>query len=660
MVLAPSPQINWCNDDDVVFNGPRIGVKRLHDIVKNKLEKHSMIRGNTKAGASANVLKRLFKQFDKDNSGTIDQQEFFALLKQVGLQNINKADATELFAKYDSDKSGGLDFHEWCHIYGVATHISHNAGIIDLPSSKNDVILSSKSYQERLFLLRKDFAQKLRQNQVSATAVFTECAGSATARVNRDRLKTIIRGKYCIGIGNDNAMDTLLDSVCVGGMVNFTAFQKAFCSVLPNQKFRETNRPLFCGNRIGVERLHKLVCVKMHKNTFRRGVVKAVSSPHVLKGLFKQFDKDNSGTIDYEEFKVMVSEQLGITTVHETDVKGLFQKYDDDGNGSLDYNEFANLFCEQFSTEQGIIDLPSTKQDTKHARMTPKQAQMQLSIDVIRICTERQITTQQLFQQCCKGNNTTTCSKQIKLVLRGKFGIGIGNEASLDRAVSSAASNGGGSINFEQFADALQLRTDMAKKIQTRQHERRRSSQNARGLGGVNPYADAAINLNSARPEQASGPTSAEPASNEAIDWSDVLGKDVEHGQPAVQISELQRPTTSHRVQVCHTERAPTHLLPFQDRAQVCKTERSRPSSAAHTAHRPSSRAPARPTTGRVRGQRRNTTGVVGRKGRMISLSPAEQEATENAIMHQTMAQALRRASAIAKAAGNRRNSAFQ
>lgn len=114
MVRGPRESIDWSCDDDVVFSGPRIGVKRLHEIVRGKLDAHSMIKRNTKAGSSENTLKRLFQRFDKDRSGSIDMNEFFALLKTVGLQNINKNDATDLFTKYDSDGNGSLDFSEWC------------------------------------------------------------------------------------------------------------------------------------------------------------------------------------------------------------------------------------------------------------------------------------------------------------------------------------------------------------------------------------------------------------------------------------------------------------------------------------------------------------------------------------------------------------------
>jgi len=654
MVLAAGRNINWKNDDDVVFSGPRIGVKRLHGIVKSKLESKSVMKRNTKAGTSHHILKKLFKQFDKDKSGTIDRDEFYSLLKAIGLQNINKNDASDLFNRYDKDKNGSLDFGEWCSIYGISNHISHAPGIIDLPSTKNDALMAKKSHDERVFLLRRDFASKMRDNHISATAVFVECAGSVTGLAIRETIKHVLRGKYAIGIGNERAMDALLDSFCTQGSLNFDAFQSCFGSVKRNQKYREA-RELFVGAPIGVERLHNLVSTKMVKNSYRRGVVKAISSAHVLRRLFQEFDKDRNGSIDYEEFKVMVAERLGINAVHENDVKALFKKYDGDGNGSIDYDEFTTIFCDQFSNERGIIDLPSTRQDNKHAQMNPKQAQTQLSIDVIKTLTDCTMTAQQLFRLCCRQGANATTSKQIKAVLRGKFGVGLGNEDTMDRVLAKAAA-ATGRIGFQEFADALQLRSEMAKRIQDRQQVRRRNSQVARGLGGPAPFAGDAAPAPGPATEQggefrvvtsARGPKLAQkpaPASDGYIDWSDVLQAQVKTANPATDDN-----VDARQALVVQTERghvAEENANPNQATAKLSKTARVRPSTANSTVHRivPCRPTPSRPPTGTKGVVRRNSMG--GYKGRNVWLNvdrPAQQP-------QQTMSQAIGRATAVARA----------
>jgi len=614
MVRGPRASIDWSCDDDVVFSGPRIGVKRLHEIVRGKLDAHSMIKRNTKAGSSENTLKRLFQRFDKDRSGSIDMNEFFALLKTVGLQNINKNDATDLFTKYDSDGNGSLDFSEWCKIYGISTHISHEPGIIDMPSSRNDFFLGRKSTQEREALFRRDFANKLKENCVTAMEVFVECAGSSSGRAQRDTVKNIVRGKFGIGIGNESAMDSLLDRCCVHGWLDHNGFEMAFNVPVGKVASSRAKPKLFTGPPIGVDRLHQLVSQRMLKHSFLRGQMKSVSSPHTLARLFKEFDKDRSGAIDYGEFQAMISNRLGISTIHQSDVKALFDKYDNDGSGQLEYGEFANVFCDNFSTERGIIDLPSTRQDSKHLRMTAKQAVQGLCADFLRVCTERALRPEQLFRKCCTTNgnaNSSATVSQVKRALRGKFGIGIGNEASLDKVLSRAEVQG--NVTFHHFATELGLQSDAAKHMQTQQQQRRRKSQAARGVGGSNPisHINLDVSCNQNLPfspmvnNRISGQTTHKAAPTR-IDWSDVLNDNENMLEtyaraPVEDINEIRSSQLDYdamggnNMRVCQTERAKVR----PKSASACTTSaRAYTSRRVHQPMRPKGNGPRRHSTG--------------------------------------------------------------
>jgi len=70
----------------------------------------------------------------------------------------------------------------------------------------------------------------------------------------------------------------------------------------------------------------------------------------ILKSAFTKFDADMSGAVSYKEFKKTL-EYLGLHTMEsglpgqggypEAVVEGLFRSYDKDGSGELDYHEFA-------------------------------------------------------------------------------------------------------------------------------------------------------------------------------------------------------------------------------------------------------------------------------------------------------------------------------
>lgn len=64
-----------------------------------------------------------------------------------------------------------------------------------------------------------------------------------------------------------------------------------------------------------------------------------------LRESFDHFDRDNNGTIDFDEF----SELLGAlnSDMDEAARRTGFDIIDSDGNGSIDFDEFASWWREQ-------------------------------------------------------------------------------------------------------------------------------------------------------------------------------------------------------------------------------------------------------------------------------------------------------------------------
>lgn len=62
-----------------------------------------------------------------------------------------------------------------------------------------------------------------------------------------------------------------------------------------------------------------------------------------MRKLFKHFDLDGFGTIEFSEF-CKALETIGCL-YKQFEMRALFDKYDKDGNNRLDYEEFANMFA---------------------------------------------------------------------------------------------------------------------------------------------------------------------------------------------------------------------------------------------------------------------------------------------------------------------------
>jgi hypothetical protein len=80
------------------------GVRKLEHDIRVKIEQR------TSGGPFA--LRKAFKYFDRDGSGDIDPDEFFAAMDWFGLQ-FTEDGVLGLFGLYDEDRGGSLGYYEF-------------------------------------------------------------------------------------------------------------------------------------------------------------------------------------------------------------------------------------------------------------------------------------------------------------------------------------------------------------------------------------------------------------------------------------------------------------------------------------------------------------------------------------------------------------------
>merc|ERR1712144_32095 len=80
------------------------GVRKLEHDIRVKIEQR------TSGGPFA--LRKAFKYFDRDGSGSIDPDEFYAAMDFFGLQ-FTEDQVLGLFGTYDDDRSGSLEYYEF-------------------------------------------------------------------------------------------------------------------------------------------------------------------------------------------------------------------------------------------------------------------------------------------------------------------------------------------------------------------------------------------------------------------------------------------------------------------------------------------------------------------------------------------------------------------
>lgn len=94
--------------------------------------------------------------------------------------------------------------------------------------------------------------------------------------------------------------------------------------------------------------LHKTMGVEEVERTLRDKVAKAAVN---IRKSFRKADKDFSGYIDYDEFRIMLQE-MGIYMT-DVDLITLMRKYDGDGQGEISYAEFCHAMIPKDYVEKG-------------------------------------------------------------------------------------------------------------------------------------------------------------------------------------------------------------------------------------------------------------------------------------------------------------------
>lgn len=68
--------------------------------------------------SSVKALREAFEMFDADKNGTISVAEIKSVLKKLG-KNMNDKEIKKMMNTVDKDKSGEIDFDEFCQMMGM-------------------------------------------------------------------------------------------------------------------------------------------------------------------------------------------------------------------------------------------------------------------------------------------------------------------------------------------------------------------------------------------------------------------------------------------------------------------------------------------------------------------------------------------------------------
>ena len=438
-----------------------IGADELMKKIKTRIMQRSK-----RVGAVAIWLRRAFSQFDNDGNNIIDQQEFTRGIREgLGFMHVHSNDIDDLFKLLDAKKEKAIRLNQF--ITAFTPHGFEGTPKILQFSDKE------MSDREALKQLKHDFAREIHTRNKTLRELFMQMScDNRQGKVNRKQLTSTLN-KYGIAVGNKHAIDLLFDACDLNkdGVIDYSELSKGLQiadgsrqKVIPVATVKLSD-PV----RIGKDKLHQLVVDAIHK---------LAKSTNDLKRMFRQFDKNDDETIDFEEFSQALSRSLRITGIHRQDLKDLFDSYDKEKTGNIPYPVFVESICvskeeKQASTYTNLVEPPMSNTREKAAsELTMSRQQLQIFANNERKLTANDPTlpdkikqikerikhqsllkfrnVRKFFLNMDKSRKGVFTKPEIKRAMR-HMGIGHIKESALDALFDMADANKDGLVDYNEF-----------------------------------------------------------------------------------------------------------------------------------------------------------------------------------------------------------------
>jgi hypothetical protein len=162
----------------------QLGIKRLEQLMREKLDMKARPKNSRVSGFSYNKLKTLFQRYDLNDDGNLDLAEFTQMLEDIGLMELHPADVKGLFSKFDQNDDGQVVSGEFAtYLTGTAeAGLDGKFGarrtttnITDMPANQNCSTSKFKRPEHVRYEIKAEFQRKL-QVRIQTTCSPIVCA----------------------------------------------------------------------------------------------------------------------------------------------------------------------------------------------------------------------------------------------------------------------------------------------------------------------------------------------------------------------------------------------------------------------------------------------------------------------------------------------------
>ena len=305
-----------------------------------------------------------FRQFDADNSGTIDAKELRHALNLLGL-NADLKDAAKIMSKYDADRNEALDVHEFARLVSdLKSHLGKDVAAVagGTPQrSRSSGAASSSSGPSSGAV------------DAHVRAAFEHFDADRSGGIDQEELIPALRQ---LGLSVDGAGASAVLQKYAGARASSLSLAQFASLVTDLERFKGEASPI-------------------RKTSLARSSI----DPRV-RAAFEAADTDGSGDIDTHELAAVLK-RLGMEATPAQTAKVL-QKYDvNQRDGTLDLFEFDRLVRDLMAYQQGSSVGTSASSSGRGSSSSGVDARVA-----------------QIFRECDADGNGVIDSRELREALR--------------------------------------------------------------------------------------------------------------------------------------------------------------------------------------------------------------------------------------------------
>eukprot|EP00746_Dinoflagellata_sp_MGD_P139512 gnl/MRDRNA2_/MRDRNA2_72957_c0_seq1.p1 gnl/MRDRNA2_/MRDRNA2_72957_c0~~gnl/MRDRNA2_/MRDRNA2_72957_c0_seq1.p1 ORF type:complete len:560 (+),score=109.33 gnl/MRDRNA2_/MRDRNA2_72957_c0_seq1:66-1745(+) len=303
----------------------------------------------------------LFNAYDTDGCGEIQYEEF--LLQVRGeMNNRRKRILRWVFDKVDKDKSGVVDMNDVLDSYNADAHPDVQAkrlkpiqqmkkfirdfDVGGIPDGK----VTLKEFEDYYAALSAgiDTDQQFEQIMKSSWNMTGKPPDKITSEIIS---KPRVARSHFTAAAQDAMFVSTLKTQGSAAALKMRSAQGAAPQFKEQSSYKETGRHHAEASTNAKPDLDDLL--SMVRNVLRS---RGANNLAGVRSKFRRADKSNTHTLDFSEFRQLLTDELDIELSDEDEHK-LFQAYDRNGSGVIEYKEFLAQLCGEMSSyRNGILD----------------------------------------------------------------------------------------------------------------------------------------------------------------------------------------------------------------------------------------------------------------------------------------------------------------